>query len=142
MELSKLNFLFEIIVPYKDLIIWLGLISMVIFFFSLLSIKWLVGMIPEDYFIRNGASKTKSNNTVLWYFVLIFKNLFGYTLIFGGIMMLILPGQGLFTIIIGLLLSNYPGKYKIEKKVIAIPSVLRSINWLRKKTNKPPIKIA
>tara|TARA_B000000475_G_scaffold231908_1_gene197908 strand:- start:285 stop:713 length:429 start_codon:yes stop_codon:yes gene_type:complete len=140
-ELSKLNFLFEIIVPYKDLIIWLGLISMVIFFFSLLSIKWLVGMIPEDYFIRNGASKTKSNNPVLWYFVLIFKNLFGYTLIFGGIMMLILPGQGLFTIIIGLLLSNYPGKYKIEKKVIAIPSVLRSINWLRKKTNKPPIKI-
>ncbi|MEL0237965.1 MAG: hypothetical protein VW946_00690 [Gammaproteobacteria bacterium] len=142
MELSKLNFLFEIIVPYKDLIIWLGLISMVIFFFSLLSIKWLVGMIPEDYFIRNGASKTKSNNPVLWYFVLIFKNLFGYTLIFGGIMMLILPGQGLFTIIIGLLLSNYPGKYKIEKKVIAIPSVLRSINWLRKKTNKPPIKIS
>ena len=142
MELSKLNFLFEIIVPYKDLIIWLGLISMVIFFFSLFSIKWLVGMIPEDYFIRNGASKTKSNNPVLWYFVLIFKNLFGYTLIFGGIMMLILPGQGLFTIIIGLLLSNYPGKYKIEKKVIAIPSVLRSINWLRKKTNKPPIKIS
>ena len=142
MELSKLNFLFEIIVPYKDLIIWLGLISMVVFFFSLLSIKWLVGMIPEDYFIRNGASKTKSNNPVLWYFVLIFKNLFGYTLIFGGIMMLILPGQGLFTIIIGLLLSNYPGKYKIEKKVIAIPSVLRSINWLRKKTNKPPIKIS
>lgn len=142
MELSKLNCLFEIIVPYKDLIIWLGLISMVIFFFSLLSIKWLVGMIPEDYFIRNGASKTKSNNPVLWYFVVIFKNLFGYTLIFGGIMMLILPGQGLFTIIIGLLLSNYPGKYKIEKKVIAIPSVLRSINWLRKKTNKPPIKIA
>ena len=142
MELSKLNFLFEIIVPYKNLIIWLGLISMVIFFFSLLSIKWLVGMIPEDYFIRNGASKTKSNNPVLWYFVLIFKNLFGYTLIFGGIMMLILPGQGLFTIIIGLLLSNYPGKYKIEKKVIAIPSVLRSINWLRKKTNKPPIKIS
>jgi hypothetical protein len=141
-ELSKLNFLFEIIVPYKDLIIWLGLISMVIFFFSLLSIKWLVGMIPEDYFIRNGESKTKSNNPVLWYFVLIFKNLFGYTLIFGGIMMLILPGQGLFTIIIGLLLSNYPGKYKIEKKVIAIPSVLRSINWLRKKTNKPPIKIS
>lgn len=142
MELSKLNFLFEIIVPYKDLIIWLGLISMVIFFFSLLSIKWLVGMIPEDYFIRNGASKTKSNNPVLWYFVLIFKNLFGYALIFGGIMMLILPGQGLFTIIIGLLLSNYPGKYKIEKKVIGIPSVLKSINWLRKKTNKPPIKIA
>ena len=56
-------------------------------------------------------------------------------------MMLVLPGQGLFTIIIGLMLSNYPGKYYIEKKFIAIPKILRGINWLRRKSNKPPIKI-
>ena len=55
--------------------------------------------------------------------------------------MLVLPGQGLFTIIIGLMLSNYPGKYSIEKKFITIPSVLKSINWLRKKSNKPPLKL-
>ena len=55
--------------------------------------------------------------------------------------MLILPGQGVFTIMIGLMLSNYPGKYAIEKKFIAIPSVLKGINWLRKKSNQPPINI-
>jgi hypothetical protein len=53
--------------------------------------------------------------------------------------MLILPGQGLFTIIIGLMLSNYPGKYALEKKLISTPSILKSINWLRKKSNKPPL---
>ena len=55
--------------------------------------------------------------------------------------MLVLPGQGLFTILIGLMMSNYPGKYYIEKKIIAIPSILKTINWLRKKSNKEPIII-
>ena len=71
---------------------------------------------------------------------MLIKNIFGYSLIVGGIFMLVLPGQGLFTIFIGLMLSNYPGKYYIEKRFIAIPSVLQSINWLRSKSNKPPLK--
>ena len=55
--------------------------------------------------------------------------------------MLVLPCQCLFTIIIVLMLSNYPGKYFIERKFIAIPSVLKTINWLRKKSNKPPLEV-
>jgi hypothetical protein len=41
----------------------------------------------------------------------------------------------------GLILSNYPGKYTIEKRIISIPSILKTINWLRKKSNKPRLKI-
>jgi len=37
------------------------------------------------------------------------------------------------------MLSNYPGKYFIEKKIIAIPKILKTINWLRKKSNEPPL---
>ena len=66
----------------------------------------------------------------------------GYSLVLGGTMMLVLPGQGVFTIFIGLMLSNYPGKYKIEKKFIAIPTVLKSVNWMRAKSNKLPIKLS
>ena len=72
---------------------------------------------------------------------IIVKNIIGYTLILGGILMLVLPGQGLFTILMGLILSNYPGKYTIEKRIISIPSILKTINWLRKKSNKPPLEI-
>ena len=43
----------------------------------------------------------------------------GYLLIIGGILMLVLPGQGLLTILLGLIFSDYPGKYKLEKKVAA-----------------------
>ena len=92
-------------------------------------------------FMSKKDSKIKTNNLIAWYFILVFRNLVGYSLILGGIIMLVLPGQGLFTIIIGLMLSNYPGKYSLEKRFIAIPTILKSINWLRKKSNKPPLKI-
>ena len=141
MELTSFNSLIEIFNVYKNLILWFGSISLFVFLFSLLSIKWLVSLIPEDYFINKKDSKIKTNNILIWYTVLIFKNLIGYSLILGGIMMLVLPGQGLFTIIIGLMMRNYPGKYSIEKKFIAMPTILKSINWLRRKSNKPPIRI-
>ncbi len=141
MEISYLDTLYQFITNYKKFIFWLGSISAVIFVFSLLSIKWLVALIPSDYFIKKEDSKFKKKYPFLWFLSLIIKNIFGYSLIIGGIFMLILPGQGVFTIMIGLMLSNYPGKYAIEKKFIAIPSVLKGINWLRKKSNEPPINI-
>ena len=130
-----------IILNYKNFILWLGSISFLVFIFSLISIKWLVALIPSDYFIENKRNKYQSSYPLTWLLSIIIKNIVGYILIIGGILMLVLPGQGLFTIIIGLMLSNYPGKYFIERKFIAIPTVLKTINWLRKKSNKPPLKV-
>lgn len=124
---------------YYDLFFWIGIISSIIFLGSLLSIRWLVSLIPSDYFVNRKESKFKLNYPVTWIVYTIIKNIFGYILILGGILMLILPGQGLITIFIGLMLSNYPGKYTIEKKIIATPKILKSINWLRKKSNEPPL---
>ena len=132
---------FEFLSDYKIYLVWLGTLSLIIFIFSLLTIKWLVALIPSDYFIKKNNSEFRSNYPILWLVSIIIKNLIGYTLIFGGILMLVLPGQGLFTIFVGLMLSNYPGKFYIERKFIAIPSVLSAINWLRKKSNTPPIKL-
>lgn len=124
---------------YKTLILWLSSVSLFIFLFSLVSMRWLAGLIPSDYFINKEESSFKKKNFFLWWLVLLIKNTIGYSLIIGGIMMLVLPGQGLFTIIIGLMLSNYPGKYYIEKRFIEIPAIFKSINWLRAKSNKAPI---
>ena len=132
---------FEFLSDYKIYLVWLGTLSLIIFIFSLLTIKWLVALIPSDYFIKKNNSEFRSNYPIFWLVSIIIKNLVGYTLIIGGILMLVLPGQGLFTIFVGLMLSNYPGKFYIERKFIAIPSVLRAINWLRKKSNTPSIKI-
>ena len=141
MELTSFNSLIDIFNVSKNLILWVGSISLFVFLFCLFSIKWLVSLIPEDYFINKKDSKIKNNNLLAWSLIVIINNLVGYSLILGGIVMLVLPGQGLFTIIIGLMLSNYPGKYSIEKRFIAIPTILKSINWLRKKSNKPPLRL-
>lgn len=141
METELINQLAKTIYNYKIFILWLGTISFIIFIFSLLSIKWLVALIPSDYFLNKTNSKFKSTYPLIWIIIIVVKNIIGYTLIIGGILMLVLPGQGLFTILIGLMLSNYPGKYFIERKFIAIPSILRTINWLRKKSNSPPLEI-
>ena len=131
----------EFVSNYKTYILWLATISLFVFIFSLVSIKWLVALIPTDYFVKKNISKSKKSYSLLWLMSIIVKNIIGYTLILGGILMLVLPGQGLFTILMGLILSNYPGKYTIEKKFISIPSILKTINWLRKKSNKPRLKI-
>jgi len=141
LDSSIINFFNEFIVNNKIYIVWLGTFSLIIFIFSLLSLKWLVSFIPYDYFTNNSPSKLKSEFFLIWIMLMIVKNIIGYILIVGGILMLVLPGQGLFTILIGLMLSNYPGKFYIEKRFIAIPSILKMINWLRKKTNTPKIKI-
>jgi len=141
LDINYTNMFLEFLSDYKIYLVWLGTLSFIIFIFSLLTIKWLVALIPSDYFIKKNNSEFRSNYPIFWLVSIIIKNLVGYTLIFGGILMLVLPGQGLFTIFVGLMLSNYPGKFYIERKFIAIPSVLRAINWLRKKSNTPPIKM-
>ena len=131
----------EFVSSYKAYILWLATISLFVFIFSLISIKWLVALIPTNYFIKKNMVKSKKSYSFIWLISIIVKNLIGYTLILGGLLMLILPGQGLFTILMGLVLSNYPGKYNIERRFISIPSVLKTVNWLRKKSNKPPLEI-
>lgn len=131
----------EFVTNYKTYILWLATISLFVFIFSLVSIKWLVALIPTDYFVKKNISKSKKSYSLLWLMSIIVKNIIGYTLILGGILMLVLPGQGLFTILMGLILSNYPGKYTIEKRIISIPRILKTINWLRKKSNKPRLEI-
>ena len=141
MEINFINLADEFVSSYKVNIILLGTISFVIFVFSLISIRWLVALIPSDYFINRDSSKFKITYPSLWLVSIIIKNILGYTLIIGGTLMLFLPGQGLFTIFIGLLLSNYPGKYYLERKFIAMPKIYKTVNWLRKKSNQPPLKI-
>ena len=131
----------EFVSSYKVYILWLATISLFVFIFSLVSIKWLVALIPTDYFIKKKKLKSKKSYSFIWLISIIVKNLIGYTLILGGLLMLVLPGQGLFTILMGLILSNYPGKYTIEKRFISIPSILKTVNWLRKKSEKPPLQI-
>ncbi len=124
------------------ILIGLGVSSFFIFIISIIGISWFVAQIPEDYFLSVKRKPTKwiEQKPVLRLLVLFGKNIIGLSLIVGGLLMIVLPGQGLLTIVTGLLLINYPGKFKLEQKIVGIPSVFKALNWIRIKANKPPLR--
>ena len=140
--MNSINFLILWFSDHPGVLIGLGASSILIFIISILGISWFVAQIPEDYFLssKRKPSKWQEQKPILRLAVLFGKNIIGVSLIIGGLLMLVLPGQGLLTIVTGLLLINYPGKYKLEQKLVTIPSVFRALNWIRVKANKPPLK--
>ena len=71
--------------------------------------------------------------------LLIGKNALGYIFIVAGIVMLALPGQGILAILIGIMLLNFPGKFRLERWIITRRPVIRSINWLRRRAKHAPL---
>ena len=70
------------------------------------------------------------------------KNVVGAIFLFAGFLMLFLPGQGILTMLIGITMLDFPGKRKLEAKMIGQPAVLGTINNMRQKFGKPPLTIA
>ena len=52
--------------------------------------------------------------------------------------MLVTPGQGVLTIVVGMLLFDFPGKFRLERWLVTRPTVWRSINWLRERAGREP----
>ncbi len=51
----------------------------------------------------------------------------------------LVPGPGIVILLIGLMLTSFPGKRKLERKAFSRPWVLGPINRFRKIFGKPPI---
>jgi UPF0716 family protein affecting phage T7 exclusion len=68
------------------------------------------------------------------------KNLLGFVFVAAGIAMLVLPGQGLLTIFIGILLLDFPGKRAVERWLVRLPRVLQAANWIRQRYGRPPFE--
>jgi len=62
-------------------------------------------------------------------------------LVIAGIIMLIGPGQGILTILIGLILMDIPGKRPLEARIIKKPTILAVVNSLRGRYDKPPLEM-
>ena len=133
----------EWLMAHQYLLGWIGVISFLVFSLSLLSLPWLVAMIPEDYFLSQKRKRAILKNEVFgtWIVIFILKNSIGLLLITGGVLMLFLPGQGVLTIIAGLIMTDYPGKFELERRIVSNKKILEKLNWLRNKANQPSLKI-
>jgi hypothetical protein len=129
----------------SDLLFLLGSLSIFILIISVFMMVLIISFLPEDYFKSENrnliSSVQNSHYPLLKLLVLITKNFFGVLLLLSGILMLVLPGQGILTIITGLVFMDYPGKYKFERKLLRQKGVINSINWIRSLLNKPSLKV-
>ena len=127
----------------QGLLTAIGVTSLFVSIASLLLLPWLVAQIPHDYFAhdRREPPKWKELHPLFRFAVLLLKNIVGFTLLLAGIAMLILPGQGLLSILMGLVLMDYPGKFQFERKIVSRPKLLQFINWLRRKQKQPPLTL-
>jgi hypothetical protein len=62
-------------------------------------------------------------------------------LILAGVAMLVLPGQGILMILIGLMLMDIPGKRALERRLVQQPSVWQVMNWIRAKAHQPALQM-
>lgn len=120
----------------------LGLLSLFSLLVSMFLIPLLIVRIPVDYFSeeKRHILPWASRHIVLRWLGLVLKNIVGTVFIALGFAMLFLPGQGLLTMFVGILLLNFPGKYRLERWLIRRPSVRNAANWLRHKAGRPPLR--
>ncbi len=126
-----------------DTLIWLTVLSMVFFLGTLIAIPFILVRLPADYFdVRVPRPWMKDHHPVLRLVGHIVKNAVGAIFLFAGFLMLFLPGQGVLTMLIGISMLDFPGKRKVEAKLIGQPTVLSVVNSMRQKFNKPPLLLA
>ena len=98
--------------------------------------------LPATYFRdRHPPAFCAERHPVLRWSGLVGKNLLGILVILLGISLSLpgIPGQGLLMILLGIMLLDFPGKRRLEQKLVSRPKVLRSINWLRDRFGKSPL---
>jgi hypothetical protein len=126
-----------------DLLIALTALSIIFFVGTLITIPFILVRLPADYFdTRVPRHWLKDHHPVLRLAGHLVKNVVGSIFLFAGFLMLFLPGQGILTMLIGISMLDFPGKRKIEAKLIGQPAVLGAINAMRRKFDKPPLTLA
>lgn len=122
---------------HEEILTTLGLVSLGLFLISLLVFPLIIIFLPHDYFVRPESAFSSLNPIRM--LLRILKNAFGYFLIFAGVLMLFLPGQGLLSILLGISFINFPGKRQLELRLLHFPKIRLSVAWIRQKANRTPI---
>ena len=134
---------FEWIRGHSVLLAWLFGASAAVFVGSLLAVPWVVIRIPADYFHsrRRFVDRWQPRHPWMRKALLVLKNALGGVLILAGAAMLVLPGQGLLTIFVGLMILDFPGKFALERWLVRKAPVIRTINWMRRRAGRPPLEL-
>ena len=104
----------------------LSLASLALLLLSMLTLPWVVSRLPEDFFVHPVVPRRHWALTVL-------RNTLGGLLFVVGVAMLVLPGQGVLTIVVALLLVDLPYKRVLLRRVVRWRRLMRGMNAIRRR---------
>jgi hypothetical protein len=101
---------------HKAVLWWLGALSVVTFVGTLVALPLVVARLPPDYFTHaprpgHRHHAQSSGSRVLWRL-----------------------GKKL-------MLLDFPGKRRLERRLVQQPSVWRALNWMRAKAHQPALEL-
>lgn len=114
----------------------LGVASGVSFLVSILFCTLAIAYLPSDYFLLKRRVNSVGH-PILRLALKVLKNLLAVVLIVVGFVQIPLPGQGVLTMLIGIVISDIPGKRRLERRIIRLPSVLSTANGIRSRFRRP-----
>ncbi len=122
-----------------EILIAVGLFSAVMFVGTIIAIPIILSRLPANYFQHDLEHVwMEGYHPFLRNMGLIVKNVVGLIFLLAGIAMLLLPGQGILTMVIGISLLDFPGKRKLEHTLLTKPMIFQAMNAIREKCSKPP----
>ena len=114
------------------------------FLFNLGIVSVILVKLPPDHFNKTRKTKFWSGpRPALHAAKVIGKNILGILLVALGVVLSLpgVPGQGLLTILLGVMLLDFPGRDRLEQKLLSKPSIVNTINRLRGRFGKPPLEL-
>ena len=67
------------------------------------------------------------------------RHALGAVLVVAGLTMLLLPGQGVLTLVAAFLLLDVPGKHAILRKIATQPKIRKALGAIRERAEVPPL---
>jgi len=119
-------------------------IFLVSFFANLGIVSLILVKIPANHFSKSRKTKFWAGpRPWLHAAKVIGKNIGGVLLVALGVVLSLpgVPGQGLLTVLLGIMLLDFPGRHRLEQKLLSKPSILNSINKLRDRFGKKPLEL-
>ncbi len=125
------------------LLAWSFGLSVVLFVGSLVIMPVLIARMRTDYFVTSSRDEHTwlGRHPAARMTARVLKNTLGGVLLLAGLAMMVLPGQGIITTLVALSLLEFPGKRRLELRLIRQRHVSGAVNWIREKAGRPPLRI-
>ena len=121
-----------------------AVLFVVTFVISSAVVTFVLVKLPANYFHSSHAREfLVERHPVLRAVGIFAKNLLGLALVVLGIIMAVpgVPGPGVLSILLGIMLLDFPGKRALETRIISRPRVNSAVNALRARFDKPPLML-